>query len=63
MVSRTGAQLIDDAAVETLRDTLIPLAGVVTPNHEAQLLSGLEIHTLDDMKVAAQFHQPVQRPC
>jgi len=27
---------------------------VVTPNrYEAQLLSGLEIHTLDDMKVAA----------
>lgn len=59
MVSRTGAQLIDDAAVATLRDTLIPLASVVTPNrYEAQLLSGLEIHTLDDMKVAAQrIHQ------
>jgi hydroxymethylpyrimidine/phosphomethylpyrimidine kinase len=59
MVSRTGAQLIDDAAVATLRDTLIPLAAVVTPNrYEAQLLSGLEIHTLDDMKVAAQrIHQ------
>jgi hydroxymethylpyrimidine/phosphomethylpyrimidine kinase len=59
MVSRTGAQLIDDAAVATLRDTLIPLAGVVTPNHyEAQILSGLEIHTLDNMKVAAQrIHQ------
>jgi len=46
MVSRTGAQLIDDA-VATLRDTLIPLASVVTPNrYEAQILSGLEIHTL-----------------
>lgn len=55
MVSRTGAQLIDDAAVATLRDTLIPLAVVVTPNrYEAQLLSGLEIHTLDDMRAAAQ---------
>jgi len=39
MVSRTGAQLIDDA-VET-RDTLIPLAGVVN-RYEAQLLSGLK---------------------
>lgn len=59
MVSRTGAQLIDDAAVATLRDTLIPLAGVVTPNrYEAQLLSGLEIHTLDDMRAAAgRIHQ------
>lgn len=54
MVSRTGAQLIDDAAVATLQNTLIPLATVVTPNrYEAQLLSGLEIHTLDDMRAAA----------
>jgi hydroxymethylpyrimidine/phosphomethylpyrimidine kinase len=55
MVSRTGAQLIDDAAVATLRDRLIPLAVVVTPNrYEAQLLSGLEINSLDEMKVAAE---------
>lgn len=59
MVSRTGARLIDDAAVATLRDSLIPLAAIVTPNrYEAQLLSGLEIHTLDDMRAAAQrIHQ------
>lgn len=59
MVSRTNAQLLDDAAVATLRDTLIPLADLVTPNrYEAQLLSGLEIHTLDDMIAAAQrIHQ------
>jgi hydroxymethylpyrimidine/phosphomethylpyrimidine kinase len=59
MVSRTGAQLIDDEAVASLRDVLIPLAAIVTPNrYESQLLSGLEIHTLDDMRVAAQrIHQ------
>lgn len=56
MVSRTGAQLIDDAAIATLRDQLIPLAAVVTPNrYEAQILSGLEIRTLDQMKAAAQY--------
>lgn len=55
MVSRTGAQLIDDAAVAMLRDRLIPLAVVVTPNrYEAQMLSGLEIYSLDDMRAAAQ---------
>lgn len=55
MVSRTGAQLIDDDAVASLRDVLIPLATIVTPNrYEAQILSGLEIHTLDDMLTAAQ---------
>lgn len=59
MVSRTGAQLIDDEAVESLRDALIPLATIVTPNrYEAQILSGLELHTLDDMQVAARrIHQ------
>jgi hydroxymethylpyrimidine/phosphomethylpyrimidine kinase len=55
MVSRTGAQLIDDEAVKSLRDVLIPIATIVTPNrYEAQILSGLEIHTLDDMQEAAQ---------
>ncbi|HEY9663498.1 MAG TPA: bifunctional hydroxymethylpyrimidine kinase/phosphomethylpyrimidine kinase [Allocoleopsis sp.] len=55
MVSRTGAQLIDDAAIVTLRNSLIPLAAVLTPNRfEAQILSNLEINTLEDMQAAAQ---------
>jgi len=55
MVSRTGAQLIDDTAIATLRDTLIPLAFILTPNrYEAQMLSGLEIRSLDEMRAAAQ---------
>ncbi|MEA5506621.1 bifunctional hydroxymethylpyrimidine kinase/phosphomethylpyrimidine kinase [Halotia wernerae UHCC 0503] len=56
MVSRTGAQLIDDDAVKTLRDALIPQATIVTPNrYEAQILSGLPINSLDDMGAAAQI--------
>ncbi|KAM3113515.1 bifunctional hydroxymethylpyrimidine kinase/phosphomethylpyrimidine kinase [Phormidesmis sp. 146-33] len=55
MVSRTGAQLIDDGAIATLRSQLIPQAVIVTPNrYEAQILSGLEIVTLEDMQTAAQ---------
>ena len=55
MVSRTGAQLIDEAAIAQLRQALLPKALIATPNrYEAQLLSGLEIHTLDDMREAAQ---------
>ena len=55
MVARTGAQLMTDDAIATLRDRLLPLADLLTPNrYEAQLLSGLEIHTLDDMKAAAE---------
>ncbi|MEA5578856.1 bifunctional hydroxymethylpyrimidine kinase/phosphomethylpyrimidine kinase [Anabaena sp. UHCC 0451] len=55
MVSRTGAQLIDDDAVKTLCDELIPQATIITPNrYEAQILSGLEIVSLEDMQKAAQ---------
>ena len=55
MVSRTGAQLVDDAAIATLTTHLIPLATVLTPNrYEAQILSGQAIETLSDMQVAAQ---------
>jgi hydroxymethylpyrimidine/phosphomethylpyrimidine kinase len=56
MVSRTGAQLIDDNAVQTLRNTLIPQAAIITPNrYEAQILSGLEIASLADMQAAAEI--------
>lgn len=59
MVSRTGAQLIDDDAIATLTRRLIPQAYILTPNrYEAQLLSGLEISTLADMEAAARrIHQ------
>lgn len=55
MVSRTGAQLIDDNGKSSMRDLLIPQATVVTPNrYETQILTGLEIHTLADMQKAAR---------
>ena len=56
MVSRTGAQLIDDRAVDCLKSSLLPLALIITPNrYEAQLLTAREIHSLDDMKIAAKM--------
>lgn len=55
MVSRTGAQLIDDQAIMALRETLFPHATVITPNrYEAEILTGLKIQTLDQMYTAAQ---------
>ncbi|MDX2240505.1 MAG: bifunctional hydroxymethylpyrimidine kinase/phosphomethylpyrimidine kinase [Leptolyngbyaceae cyanobacterium bins.302] len=55
MVSRTGAQLIADEAIASLRAALIPLATVLTPNrYEAQILAGMDIHSLSDMQNAAQ---------
>lgn len=55
MVSRAGARLIDDAAVGALKAQLLPLAAVATPNrHEAELLAGMALHTLEDMREAAR---------
>ncbi|MDX2097472.1 MAG: bifunctional hydroxymethylpyrimidine kinase/phosphomethylpyrimidine kinase [Leptolyngbyaceae cyanobacterium bins.59] len=55
MVSRTGAQLIDDGAITALRAKLIPQARIVTPNrYEAQILSGWEVTTLEAMQEAAK---------
>ncbi|MEG4499276.1 bifunctional hydroxymethylpyrimidine kinase/phosphomethylpyrimidine kinase [Microcoleus sp. F10-C6] len=55
MVSRSGDRLIDDGAIAFLQDVLIPMAAVVTPNRfEAQILSGLQIDSVDDMRSAAE---------
>jgi hydroxymethylpyrimidine/phosphomethylpyrimidine kinase len=55
MVSRAGAQLLDDDAVKTMREQLVPLAAIATPNrYEAQILADMEINTLEDMQTAAQ---------
>lgn len=50
MVASSGDRLLDENAVETVTDLLIPRARVVTPNRdEAQLLTGREIETEHDM--------------
>lgn len=55
MVSRAGVVLIDEVAIATLKTLLIPQALILTPNrYEAQILSGIEIHTLEDMQNAAR---------
>lgn len=58
MVSRTGAVLIDQAAIAVLRDRLLPLATVLTPNrYEAQLLAGMDIQDATDLDRAARVIQ------
>ena len=55
MVATSGARLIAGDAVETLKEELLPLAAVVTPNiPEAELLSGRPIHDEHDMLAAAK---------
>lgn len=52
MVAATGAQLLRDDAVESVKERLVPLATVVTPNiPEAEVLTGIEIESVDDMEL------------
>jgi len=55
MVAKGGDPLLRDDARDTLIRELLPLATLVTPNlHEAQVLCGFEITTLEEMRRAAQ---------
>lgn len=54
MVSTSGARLISEDSIDTLKERLLPLAALITPNiPEAEVLSGIEIKTTDDMIAAA----------
>ncbi|MCY4395864.1 MAG: bifunctional hydroxymethylpyrimidine kinase/phosphomethylpyrimidine kinase [Rhodospirillaceae bacterium] len=54
MVAKGGAPLLEEEAVATLRDALLPLATVVTPNlPEAGVLLGRDVSGRDRMEEAA----------
>ncbi len=53
MVAKGGASLLEDAAVDALKNHLIPLSNLITPNiPEAEILTGKKIVTIDDMQSA-----------
>ena len=55
MVAKGGAKLLRDDAVAALREELLPLAAVVTPNlPEAEVLLGRSIGTLGERRQAAR---------
>ena len=58
MVAKSGASLLGSDAVATLRDRLLPLATIITPNipEAEEILSQKTgaIKTVDDMKAAAE---------
>ena len=55
MVATSGARLISEEAIGTLKSKLLPLATVITPNiPEAEVLSEMEIKTEADMEKAAE---------
>ena len=55
MAATSGARLINEEAIEVLKEYLLPMAAVLTPNiPEARILSGMEIDSPEDMERAAR---------
>ncbi|SER36802.1 hydroxymethylpyrimidine/phosphomethylpyrimidine kinase [Gracilibacillus ureilyticus] len=55
MVAKSGHSLMEEKSREVIRNMLIPLSTVVTPNvPEAELLVGFTIKTLEDAEKAAK---------
>ena len=55
MVATSGSALMEDNAVQTLIEELLPLSTLVTPNiPEAEVLSSMTIENKDDMITAAK---------
>jgi len=56
MVAQSGDKLLQDDAIQAIKDHLMPLVDVVTPNiPEAEVLTERGIHGLVDMQAAARF--------
>ncbi|NJP07996.1 MAG: bifunctional hydroxymethylpyrimidine kinase/phosphomethylpyrimidine kinase [Chloroflexaceae bacterium] len=54
MVAKGGDVLLEPAAQQAIINDLLPLASVVTPNHhEAGVLTGQPVTTIDEMRQAA----------
>lgn len=55
MVSTSGHKLIEDDAIESIKNRLIPLSRVITPNiPEAEILSGCKISSEQDFEQIAK---------
>ncbi len=59
MVSKTGSALLEESARKSLIENLLPITFLATPNHyEAEILAGIHIKTLTDVKESARvIHQ------
>jgi hydroxymethylpyrimidine/phosphomethylpyrimidine kinase len=55
MIAKGGAPLLQNEAISALKNHLLPLAEVVTPNiPEAEAITGMKIETFEDRKEAAK---------
>ena len=56
MVATSGSRLLADAAMNSLRNELLPLATLITPNiPEAETLTGMAIRSQEEMLTAAKL--------
>ena len=56
MVATSGSRLISEDAIGALKELLLAMAAVLTPNiPETEVLSGMEVKTADDMITAAKY--------
>jgi hydroxymethylpyrimidine/phosphomethylpyrimidine kinase len=56
LAASDGTLLLDEAALDAVKSRLIPRATVLTPNlPEAEILTGMTLRDLDDMKRAAEM--------
>ncbi|HEY6167573.1 MAG TPA: bifunctional hydroxymethylpyrimidine kinase/phosphomethylpyrimidine kinase [Verrucomicrobiae bacterium] len=54
MVATSGARLLNASALKALTTGLLPLAALATPNrHEAEVLVGKPLRSVDDLRLAA----------
>jgi hydroxymethylpyrimidine/phosphomethylpyrimidine kinase len=55
MVSTSGTVLLEPAAVKLLKEELLPLATIATPNlYEAEILTGHKLASVEDQRTAAR---------
>ncbi|MCR5090245.1 MAG: bifunctional hydroxymethylpyrimidine kinase/phosphomethylpyrimidine kinase [Oscillospiraceae bacterium] len=55
MVATSGSRLLSEDAIDTLKQDLLPMASVLTPNiPEAEILAGMSIRDENDMAEAAR---------
>jgi len=56
MVATSGARLIEESAIEALKNRLLPIATVITPNiPETEILTGMTINDEASMEEAAKL--------
>ena len=61
MVATSGAVLLKPSAIRALKNELLPLATLVTPNlDEAEMLTGRKLKSLDDLLGAAEEIQNIR---